>query len=36
MSKQTTAALSPLGYAFSSIGGLATGVGLAFLLWHLI
>jgi hypothetical protein len=36
MSKQTTQALSPLGYLFSSVSGLAAGIGLALLLWHLI
>lgn len=29
-------ALSPFGYVLSSLGGLVSGVGLAFLLWHLI
>jgi hypothetical protein len=33
---KSTLALSPLGYAYSSLAGLATGVGLAFLIWHLI
>ena len=37
MSKQQTIhALSPLGYAYSSVAGLATGIILAFLIWHLI
>lgn len=36
MTNQATHALSPLGYALSSIGGLAAGVGLALLLWQLI
>ena len=29
-------ALSPFGYLVSSLGGLAAGVGVAFLIWHLI
>jgi hypothetical protein len=29
-------ALSPFGYLLSSLTGLASGVGLAFLLWRLI
>jgi hypothetical protein len=29
-------ALSPFGYLLSSIGGLVSGVGIAFLIWHLI
>ena len=33
---QTTLALSPFGYLVSSLGGLVTGVGMAFLIWHLI
>ncbi|HEX4078800.1 MAG TPA: hypothetical protein VHX61_08005 [Rhizomicrobium sp.] len=34
--EQTTRALSPLGYVYSSLAGLATGVGLAVLIWQLI
>ena len=34
--QQAKLALSPLGYIVSSLGGLACGVGLAFLVWHLI
>jgi len=34
--QHTTLALSPLGYVASSLGGLLSGVGLAFLIWHLI
>ena len=33
---QDPMALSPLGYLVSSFGGLATGIGVAFLIWHLI
>jgi hypothetical protein len=29
-------ALSPFGYLVSSLGGLAAGIGAAFLIWHLI
>ena len=37
MDKQQTArALSPLGYLYSSLAGLAAGVSLAFLIWQLI
>ncbi len=33
--RQSTLALSPFGYLVSSLGGLLTGVGMAFVLWHL-
>jgi hypothetical protein len=29
-------ALSPFGYLLSALGGLAAGIGAAFLIWHLI
>ena len=29
-------ALSPFGYVVSSLGGLAAGIGAAFLIWHFI